>query len=298
MTTAPEPARPRIVDAHTHVFPPEMIRRREETCRLDAWFAALYSDPKAALAPIETLISSMNRAGVERSIICGFPWTDPAMCREHNDYMRHCARDAPDRLSWLGIVAPSGGSLAVREARRCFEGGASGIGELNSDAQGFAWDDQHLLAPLVDVCKAHDRPMMFHASEPVGHAYPGKGSATPAKILAFLQAFPGVRGVAAHWGGGLPFHELMPEVARAASRLVYDSAATTYLYRDDVFAAVVSIVGSERVLFASDYPVLGQERLLRRVRALPWVDARQETAVLGANAMRVYRIGDGREAAE
>ena len=49
-------------------------------------------------------------------------------------------------------------------------------------------------------------------------------------------------------------------------------------------------VNRDRVLFASDYPVLRQDRLLRRVpRVLPDHDVLNQ--VLGENAARIYGIG-------
>jgi predicted TIM-barrel fold metal-dependent hydrolase len=143
---------------------------------------------------------------------------------------------------------------------------------------------------LVDVCVTYDRPVMLHTTEPVGHTYPGKGTATPDRLVAFLENFPLLRVVAAHWGGGLPFYELMPEVARLAERVVYDSAASTYLYRFEVFRTVLDLVGPERVMFGSDYPVLRQDRFLRRVRQTSWRDTAEEQAVLGETARHVYRL--------
>jgi predicted TIM-barrel fold metal-dependent hydrolase len=96
--------------------------------------------------------------------------------------------------------------------------------------------------------------------------------------------------VLAHWGGGLPFYELMPEVAAATARVVYDTAASTYLYRPAVFRAVLDVVGPERVLWGSDHPVLSLGRFLRRTRKLAGLLPEEEGPVLGGNARRVYGL--------
>jgi uncharacterized protein len=95
--------------------------------------------------------------------------------------------------------------------------------------------------------------------------------------------------VAAHWGGGLPFYELMPEVAELTRNVVYDSAASTYLYRPQVFGTVIRLVGSDRVLMATDYPILRQDRFLRRLLKLD-ITSDVLDAILWQNASRVYRI--------
>jgi len=288
---ATSPALRDVVDAHTHVFPAEVVAGRAAFCDRDAWFGQLYTDPVAALIGAAELTISMAEAGIGHAVVCGFPWADRGMCRLHNDEMATAAGSSGGQLSWLGIVSPTSGAAAAMEADRCFRLGAVGLGELNADAQGFDLDDPKRIAPVVEVCLAHDRPILLHASDPVGHAYPGKGTATPDRLLRFLAAFPALRVVLAHWGGGLPFYELMPEVAAITANAVYDTAASTYLYRFAVYRAVLDVVGADRVLFGSDFPVLRQDRFLRRSLAAG-VRADEADAVFAANARRVYGLPD------
>ena len=53
-----------IIDFHTHINPPEIIRKREEYLTCDIWFGELYGDPKARLATAEELVAEMDAAGV------------------------------------------------------------------------------------------------------------------------------------------------------------------------------------------------------------------------------------------
>jgi predicted TIM-barrel fold metal-dependent hydrolase len=281
---------PPVVDAHTHTFPAAIVHDRAPFLARDDWFGQLFADPRAALVDASGMLAAMAGAGVGQAVVCGFPWRDPGLCRLHNDDLAETAAASGGRLPWLATVSPRHGTAAAREAARCFDLGAVGLGELNADAQGFDLADPHALAPIVDVCLAHDRPILLHASEPVGHPYPGKGTATPARLLELLVAFPALRLVLAHWGGGLPFYELMPEVATATAHVVYDTAASTYLYRPAVFRAVLDLVGPERVLFASDHPVLRMDRFLRRVLADGSLRPNELAPVLGGNARRFYHL--------
>lgn len=283
-----------VVDAHVHIFPEEILEQRDRFCSRDRWFGLLYGHPRARLVSAAELQRSMDEAGIEVSIAAGFPWADPGLCRLHNDYLAETSQQSQGRIAWLATVVPHHSGAAV-EAERCFALGAVGIGELNADAQGFSWDEPHQLANLVTVCQAYRRPIMAHVSEPLGHQYPGKGTAWPQRFLHFVEQFPELTVVAAHWGGGLPFYELMPEVARAARNVAYDTAASTYLYDLRVFRTVLDLVGVDRVLFASDYPVLRQKRFLERVRFESGLIERELQAILGKNARRVYRLPAGSE---
>ncbi len=280
----------RIVDAHVHIFPDEIVQHRERFMARDRWFAQLYAPERARLATMHDLVESMDGAGIDLSVACGFPWMDQGLCRYHNDYLCEASRIYPDRIAWLAIASPMAGEAAARSLNDAFDDGASGLGELNADAQGFDLDDPEQLAPILEICQVRDKPAMFHVSEPIGHDYPGKGASTPARILNMLQSFPGLRVVAAHWGGGLPFYELMPEVRAATANLAYDSAASTYLYDHKVFETVVELVGEHRVLFGSDFPVLKQLPLLNKCKSRPGFSDSTLAAMLGENAVRMYGL--------
>lgn len=279
------------VDAHTHLFPPAFIARRDDLLRADPWFGQAFASPKARMIDEPALLASMDRAGYAMSIVAGWPWADPGLCHEHNAYLADVARRHPSRIAWLGIINPIDPDVE-REIAWCIEHGAVGFGEVNADGQGFDWAEPAELGTALDALAKVDLPLMIHTSEPVGHIYPGKGGATPERLLTTLAVHPNVRIVMAHWGGGLPFYELMPEVRAMTGNVVYDSAASTYLYDFAIFPLLEQVIGPERMLFGSDYPVLGQGRFLQRVLASGLTDA-SLPAVLAGNARRVYRLPQG-----
>lgn len=280
-------ASPPVIDAHTHMFSDEVHRDRTSLLDREPWFGLLYQDPKAKLATPAELLAAADTAGVSKVVACGFPWIDLGRCRAENEA---AAAAAGDRLAWMAMIPPAGGAKAAQELDRSFSSGACALGEINADAQRFDLRDPEALAPIIEVCLAHDRPVLLHASEPVGHAYPGKGTATPETLLTFLRAFPTLKVVLAHWGGGMPFYELMPEVAEACRNVCYDTAASTYLYRPQVFRSVVDLVGLDRVLWGSDYPVLGMAKFLQRTRESSGMQTAELPALLAGNATRVYRL--------
>jgi len=47
--------------------------------------------------------------------------------------------------------------------------------------------------------------------------------------------------VCAHWGGGLPFYALMPEVGKSFTNVFFDTAATVFLYQPQIFEQVSQI---------------------------------------------------------
>jgi predicted TIM-barrel fold metal-dependent hydrolase len=119
--------------------------------------------------------------------------------------------------------------------------------------------------------------------------YQGKGDVTPAELHSFIQAFPDLRVVAAHFGGGYPIYELMPEVHASAANLWYDSAAALYLYRSDIFPLVAGIAGIQKILWGSDFPLISQRRMLDYTKE-SGLDPEELALALGGNAAAFLRI--------
>jgi hypothetical protein len=76
-----------IIDCHTHIFPEEVRKDREAFCKKDEAFSFIYKSSKAKMVGAEDLIASMDESGIDRSVICGFPWNQPDLCSFHNHYL-------------------------------------------------------------------------------------------------------------------------------------------------------------------------------------------------------------------
>ncbi len=279
-----------IVDFHTHVFPPEIRDHREEYLRRDATFRQLYSNPRASLATADDLLASMDEAGIDASVIVNFAWQDSALCRLSNDYILESAAASGGRLLPFCVVDPAAGDEARAEIERCASAGARGLGELRPDNHDLFGTEEADL--LTWAAKAHGLALLFHVSEPVGHTYAGKDGLSVESLYRFIEGSAGATVVAAHWGGGLPFYALMPEVKEALADTYFDTAATSLLYASEVYRHGADLVGAEHILFGSDFPLLSQARSLREVKEAPLEDEARRL-ILGENARRLLGLSDG-----
>ena len=275
-----------LIDFHTHVFPEWLRRERGRYAERDATFGDLYADPKARMATADELVQAMDEDGVDQSVALGLGWTDHGLAREMNDYAIEAAGRFPDRIVAFAGANPAWGRRAAEEVERCARAGARGVGELHPDTQSYDLGDRSTMAPLMEAAQEHGLIVTTHSSEPAGHAYPGKGRTRPEVLWRFVQGFPEATIVLAHWGGGLPFYALMPEVRDGLANVYFDTAASPFLYRPDVFRVVASLVGAEKVLLGSDYPLMRATRLMGQVResGLPEAD---RSMVLGGTGARL-----------
>lgn len=231
----------------------------------------------------------MEKWGIDRAVALGYGWTDRGVARDSNDYLLEAAKASGGRIVPFCGVDPTWGDEAVREVERCADAGARGIGELHPDSQGFDIADRDVLAPVMEAAAHLRLVVLTHASEPLGHPYPGKGTVWPSKLVALASNFPEVKFVFAHWGGGLPFYMLMPELERDLANVWFDSAATPFLYREHVYSAAAESAGKERLLFGSDYPLIKQGRALDGLRA-GGLDPEMQRAILGENALALLNL--------
>ena len=93
--------------------------------------------------------------------------------------------------------------------------------------------------------------------------------------------------ICAHWGGGLPFYALMPEVPEVIKNVYFDTAVSPFLYRPQVVRTGVDLIGSDRILFGTDFPLIQPKRLLRYVDEAA-LEQPTHDAILGGNAARLF----------
>jgi predicted TIM-barrel fold metal-dependent hydrolase len=278
-----------VIDFHTHIVPPKIKQNRGDYARQCSSFASIYSDPKAKLATAEELIAAMDKDEVGISVVLNYGWSNQALCIEVNDYILESVSRYPKKLVGFCSVVPSADDSALKEVERCIKSGARGIGELRLDNHLKSKHSMEIIKPIVDMIINNNLILLTHASEPVGHQYSGKGEATPDMLYTLITAFPDLKLVCAHWGGGLPFYALMPEVKAALKNVYFDTAASPFLYNPQIYTHVTHLVGADKILFGSDYPLIPQRRFLKEIAAL---DLPEETKskILAGNAKKLLGI--------
>jgi predicted TIM-barrel fold metal-dependent hydrolase len=278
-----------IIDFHTHVFPPEIKNNRTKYIDADPCFASLYSNPTAKIATAEDLLDSMDKEGIDVSVMVNLAWSTPQLCLATNQYILEAAARFPSRLIGFCVVPLRSLEAAITEIERCARQGARGIGELRPDTPLFDLTNEEAMKLLVDIMIKHKLILLTHASEPVGHNYAGKGEVTPGMLYPFITHFPDLTVVCAHWGGGLPFYALMPEVKRALKNVYFDTAASPFLYSPEIYREVSRLVGADKILFGSDYPLMPAGRLLKEIQALE-MSEEAKNLILYGNACRLLNI--------
>jgi uncharacterized protein len=277
-----------IIDFHTHLFSPEVCADRRPFLN-DRQFGGLYASDRSRLVDHRGLLEAMRSAGVDRAIAMGFPWEREDHCFVQNDYFRRAHDESGGTILPFGSV-PVGGTVDisawVRDIKRA---GLFGVGEIAFYRDGMTPGNIDLIRRLLAAVTDEGLPLCLHVNEPVGHLYPGKYDPGMGELYAAIACHPAATVILSHWGGGLLFYELMPEVSKALANCYYDTAASPYLYTDEIYETAMRIIGPRRILFGTDFPLLSPATYLEPIRkCIEDVEARAD--ILGGNAARLLKI--------
>lgn len=280
-----------IVDAHVHLYPPEVNRDPAgwAAAHGERHWAELCTRRRKEGRPVQTfpsvdqLLRDMDAAGVAKAVLLGWYWEDHESCVRQNKFYADCIRAHPARLAAFATVQPRAGPGAFEEAVRAMDDGLTGFGELSPHSQRFATDDP-VWRQILALAAEWKVPVNLHVTDPASRAYPGRVETPLGEFMKLAREFPATTFILAHWGGGLAWSA----EAAALPNVWFDTAASPLLYGPEVWTKAKS----ERILFGSDYPLIlyprtdtapGSGGLIAEAKG-----AGASVEVLGENAAKLF----------
>ena len=278
-----------LVDVHTHIFSPAMQQNRGELVSRDPGFRCIYQNEKAKMVGAQEVVTMLEREHVDKAVVFGFPWQEIELCKQGNDYVLESMARFPDRLIGFITLPWDSADAMLKECERGLAAGAQGVGELAFYHQPLTTDTISHLDPLAQMLAKKKRPLLLHINEPVGHEYPGKTMIDFSALQNFIAAYPDLLIILAHWGGGFFFFQLMPEIHKIAKNVFYDTAASPFLYHHKIYEVALKIIGEDRILFGSDYPLLSPKRYFAEMEgSIPSESVRRK--IKGGNARSLFGL--------
>lgn len=261
-----------IVDAHTHVWPDHVAARALGGSGLDDL-------PRFGDGTTASLASMMEQSGVDRSVVLAVANTADRV-ESANAFTGSLD---PDRFIGFGSAhAGSDPDVLVGSLRRH---GLKGV-KVHPLFQDYRLDDPGLLR-VLDALRGE-----FAAIVHVGSAGDPQKAArcTPPMIVELARQLPGLDLIACHFGGYRLLDEA-EEVVVGTKGLYLDTSWPPSVDGLDP-ARVRDLIrrhGTERVVFASDWPMADPGAEIAAIRALGLGDDETD-AVLGGNLMRVLGL--------
>ena len=111
-------------------------------------------------------------------------------------------------------------------------------------------------------------------------------------IYELIKLFPKTTFILAHWGGGLWWYRMLKkEVTEVLQNTYFDTAASPFLYRPEIYRQAIQMVGVEKILYGSDYPLLGLNRYEKELEQAG-LTQEEKASVMGGNAQRLLSWPD------
>ena len=272
--------------------------------------------PLQGASPAEELVFQMDQAGVDKAVFLPidlwdedfpshlkiFPLEDFAPIDEQEEELEEFIRAFPERVVGFGSINPNRGEDYIQQRMDCIvQRGLKGI-KLLPTFQFFNPEDR-LPRFLFGLAQEKELVVLSHTGCDPGPWENPKLSenARPAHLDAVARDFPQLKLVAAHMGcysayrPGIWLDEMLA-VARRRENIFADISATFYDYHPEFILQAVNEMGSDRLLFASDYPTTsdcdrssGMKNAVEAFLDLPLRPVEKEK-ILGQNARKLLGI--------
>lgn len=232
------------------------------------------------------LLAEMDAAGVERLVLSSFYYGEVEIT---NDMTGKATMERPDRFSFSGTVDPRGVMKSVREIERLVKEYNMRLLRLEPYAYGSPWEglppNDKLYWPLYAKCVELDIAVAIQ----VGHTGPLLPSecGRPIYLDEIALAFPELRILGAHLGQ--PWHEEMMILAWKHPNVYVETSARTPRHWPKSFVEFCRTYGQDKVIWGTDYPLLGFERTLREIDDLGFpLEVKRKLA--RENVMRALKL--------
>jgi predicted TIM-barrel fold metal-dependent hydrolase len=238
----------------------------------------------------EEMIGHMDAAGVERVMLSAFGYGDLEIL-SNEEAADVCAK-YPDRFTGVGTVDPRGKPMDVlREIERL----AGDLGLRGLRLEPYAYGDgtvgappnQKMYWPVYAKCVELGLPVSLQ----VGHTGPllPSEAGRPIYLDEVALAFPELVIIGCHLGQ--PWHEEMMILAWKHPNVYVETSARTPKHWPESFVKFASTYGQDKVLWATDYPLLTFDRTLEELRELGVSDTAYRKIVRD-NTIRAFGLED------
>ncbi|MBK90388.1 MAG: metal-dependent hydrolase [Chloroflexi bacterium] len=273
-----------IIDSLTHILPTEVSSNIEKYKKIDQLFDSLF-DEKTKIIETEDLIKNMKSNNIDKSVVAGFGWNDYGLASLVNEYIYDASNKYQEKIIPLCSLDINS-KFSEQELLKCISKGVKGIGELHIDYDNKL-EKNTIFKNILNIASENNLPILIHGSEPVGHLYNGKGNNHPKKLYELVKNNPSNKFIFSHFGGGLVFYEQMPEVKKALRNVYYDSSAQPYLYNKNIYRNAINSSSIEKILFASDYPLINIKRCLSET---DYLDNEEKSHIFSHNSISAYNL--------
>jgi predicted TIM-barrel fold metal-dependent hydrolase len=225
------------------------------------------------------IVDEMDAAGVDQAILAAgydpinddLAWTYKSM------------EEFPDRFLGSMVVDPHAGMKGVRELEERVTKDGFKLARLMAFHTLIPYNDPRCY-PLYAKCVELDIPISINVGFP-GPLVPAARMQEPLVLDEICAFFPELKIIMAH--GGDPWADVCVKLMLKWQNLYYMTSAFAPKHLPREIVHYMNTRGPDRVMWASDYPLLGFDRCAREIEAMDFRDEERRRKFARDNARRV-----------
>ena len=256
-----------IIDSHAHIFPDKIAVRAADG------ISSFYNMKVRFDGSVGSLLEIDRKAGVDRAIVQSVA-TVQEQVHNINNFVSEQVKLHPKELIGFGALHPDFPGVES-ETERIISLGLKGI-KLHPDFQHFNVDDPKAF-PIYEAAEGR-LPILFHVGD---NRY---DFSSPKRLYNVMKRFPKLTIIGAHLAGWTKWDEA---AELFSGGVIYaDLSSSLYAMTPEHAAELIRKIGTNRVMFGTDYPMWSAVEELERFRKLP-LTAEEQEDILYRNALRL-----------
>jgi uncharacterized protein len=259
-----------IIDFHTHAFPDELAPRAMKKLMAETPGVEAYLDGK-----ISSLVESMDRNGISKSVICCIATTP----EQFTPIFNWCKKAQTDRLIMFPSIHPADTKWKERISQ-IKQDGFKGV-KMHPYYQNYRLDEKRLM-PIYEELAKNDLMLVVHTGFDI--AYPNDDRADSHKILKITEMFPQLKFVATHLGAWQQWDEV--EKVLAGKHIYMETSWSLEYLSPEQARKIILKHPPDCVLFGTDSPWTDQGKTLELLKALK-LPAELEKRIFRGNANKL-----------
>lgn len=248
----------RIIDFHTHIYPNPIAQKAADS------ICNFYELKGGGMdGTVETLLAQGNKAGIDHYVVLPVG-LKPDHVRHINEFILSALEGHP-QFTGFGTIHAAMKNIE-EEVEFIRDSGLRGV-KMHPDTQLFDIDDRRLF-PAYELLRDLDMPVVFHTGDTrYDYSHPGR-------LRKVLEEFPGLKVVAAHFGG-YSMYNAAYQILKDKDCLMDISSSLMFMDKEQA-VKLIRRYGPERLVYGSDYPLWDPAVEVQRFLSLGLTDAETE----------------------
>ena len=229
---------------------------------------------------VDDLIKDGNKVGVVHYLVHSVA-TTPKQVKSINEFISEEVKAHPDLFTGFGTLHPDSEDIEA-DLDHLIELGLKGV-KVHPDFQQFALNEEKAFK-MGEAIDERGLPIMIHCGD-FRYEY-----SNPEQLKPFLEKFPNMLVIGAHFAGWSMWEEATKELA-GTPNLVVDLSSSLYALSPETARELIHAYGADRVLWATDFPMWESESEMAMFDKIDLSDE-ERNMILYENAAKLLGLQD------